>query len=173
MVQESPRLLDSGVPEDGPARFAARAATSVVPLASLAGPSLRSSLSAQPAAVLASAAVLRNRRFLMGSQISDLRPSPSNRPLSIHPDGPHTSPPVCGARLRLRSSPLARVSRARHSTGYERIELLHRIFNRAADWAFQPAKPPILGPSAENNHTRPYDRTACRESLWHETKTRF
>ena len=25
------------------------------------------------------------------------------------------------------------------------------------DWAFQPAKPPIVGPGAQNNHARPYD----------------
>ena len=42
-----------------------------------------------------------------------------------------------------------------------------------AHWVFQPAKPPILGPGAENTHARPYEWAEIHElSLPGDNKSR-
>ena len=50
--------------------------------------------------------------------------------------------------------------RRRRSLGPARATLIRSCVTlyryRIAHWAFQPAKPPILSPGAENNHARPY-----------------
>jgi len=43
----------------------------------------------------------------------------------------------------------------RETTSPRQSGLARRRYGIAC-WAFQPAKPPILGPSAENTHARPY-----------------